>query len=266
MTGLVIDPTGLAWEESESGLMLPGSAIHPRKPVAVDLFCGCGGFSLGMLEAGWDVAAAVDWDVDASFTYLWNLGAYPLDLGFVEPEDRARFEAKLQKSRAPNGDFTLTSGGHRQAKLGRGVPVFWLGDVRKLTGRQILDSMGLDVGELDLLFGGPPCQGFSQAGQRNVMDPRNSLVFEFARLVCEMKPKTICLENVPGIVSMVTPEGIPVLDELCAILERGEYGEHEALVRALSGDPSRRAVRRGREKPRRDTGASRQQDLFGGAP
>ena len=48
---------------------------------------------------------------------------------------------------------------------------------------------------------------YSRAGKQNVMDPRNSLVFGFARLVFDINPKTMMFENVPDIVNMVTPDG-----------------------------------------------------------
>lgn len=69
-----------------------------------------------------------------------------------------------------------------------------------LNGVEVLKAVGLEPGELDLLVGGTPCQGFSKAGKREVMDPRNSLVFEYAGLITEMMPKSIVMENVPGVV------------------------------------------------------------------
>ncbi|HIB67513.1 MAG TPA: DNA cytosine methyltransferase, partial [Phycisphaerales bacterium] len=81
--------------------------------------------------------------------------------------------------------------------------------------------------------GGPPCQGFSVAGNRQVTDPRNSGVFQFARLVCELQPKCFCMENVPGMLSMTTTEGIPVIDALCHIFEQGGMGSYEALRKML---------------------------------
>ncbi len=263
------------WRRTAAGLYVPAS---PRRPVAVDLFCGCGGFSLGLIHAGWDVLCGVDYDVEASRTYLANLGAYPLDLRFVEPSDRERMERALRKEMRRNerrkGVARIeVSGAHRRGH--DGVPVFWLGDVRKLTGAQVLDSIGLAVGELDLLVGGPPCQGYSMAGRRNVMDPRNSLVFEFARLVCEMRPRALCMENVPGMMSMVTETGASVLDELCRILEAGDYGTHEAMRAVLTGD--RRMISRGagkrRERPEKTKTKQeplpadrRQVSLFGEEP
>jgi DNA (cytosine-5)-methyltransferase 1 len=76
-------------------------------------------------------------------------------------------------------------------------------DIRKLSVRSVLADLGLRVGQLDLLAGCPPCQGFSRLRTRNrettVVDPRNDLVEDFLRFVRVMKPKTVMLENVPGL-------------------------------------------------------------------
>ena len=55
--------------------------------------------------------------------------------------------------------------------------------------------------EVDLLFGGPPCQGFSHMGQRDAHDPRNGLVGEFIRIALDVRPKAVVMENVPGMAS-----------------------------------------------------------------
>ena len=76
-------------------------------------------------------------------------------------------------------------------------------DIRKLSPKKLLKDLGLRKGELDLLAGCPPCQGFSTHRTRNrttsIEDIRNDLVFEFVRFVKGMKPKTIMMENVPGL-------------------------------------------------------------------
>lgn len=76
-------------------------------------------------------------------------------------------------------------------------------DIRKLSPKNILKDLGLKKGGLDLLAGCPPCQGFSTHRTRNkivaVEDPRNDLVFEFVRFVKGLLPKTIMMENVPGL-------------------------------------------------------------------
>lgn len=113
------------------------------------------------------------------------------------------------------------------------VEHLFLGDVRSLTGEQVLRAIGRDRGDVDAIVGGPPCQGFSKAGKRNVMDDRNSLVFDFARLVLEVWPKTFVMENVEGIASMVTADGIPVLDALARVFADGGFGAYDAMRRAL---------------------------------
>lgn len=67
------------------------------------------------------------------------------------------------------------------------------------------------------------------------MDPRNSLAFEFARLVVDIHPKTFLFENVPGIVNMVTSEGIPVLDAIGCIFQDGDFMTTDARVAAQNG-------------------------------
>lgn len=74
----------------------------------------------------------------------------------------------------------------------------WNEDVTKVTGERILKEIGLKKGQLDLLDGSPPCQGFSTSGKRRVTDPRNNLFYDFTRLVKEIQPKVFIMENVPG--------------------------------------------------------------------
>ncbi len=71
-------------------------------------------------------------------------------------------------------------------------------DVINTTGKDIKQRSVIGEREIDVVFGGPPCQGFSLIGKRLLDDPRNSLVFHFIRLVLELKPKFFVLENVKG--------------------------------------------------------------------
>jgi DNA (cytosine-5)-methyltransferase 1 len=71
-------------------------------------------------------------------------------------------------------------------------------DVRNVTGSEIRRAGGLGQRPIDVVIGGPPCQGFSLIGHRVLDDPRNNLVFHFLRIVTELKPKTFVMENVPG--------------------------------------------------------------------
>jgi DNA (cytosine-5)-methyltransferase 1 len=74
------------------------------------------------------------------------------------------------------------------------------GDIGKVRGEDLLNATGLDVGELDILDGSPPCQGFSTAGRRILDDPRNSLFKQQLRLIDELKPKHVVIENVSGMI------------------------------------------------------------------
>jgi DNA (cytosine-5)-methyltransferase 1 len=80
------------------------------------------------------------------------------------------------------------------------VPVYH-GDIAKLSVKECMKLAGLsEPGELDLLDGSPPCQGFSSAGKRILNDPRNQLFREYIRLLRGLKPKVFVMENVPGLV------------------------------------------------------------------
>ncbi|WP_229071815.1 DNA cytosine methyltransferase [Collinsella aerofaciens] len=75
-------------------------------------------------------------------------------------------------------------------------------DIREVNPLDIRTRLGLETGELDLLAGGPPCQGFSiNAPIRSKEDPRNHLFREYLRFVDEFKPRAVLIENVPGLVS-----------------------------------------------------------------
>ena len=242
----------LDYVETDSGLYVPEDCLPERRPKAVDLYCGCGGSSVGIIEAGFEVVAACDYDCSATTTYLVNLGAYPMQFYWIEPEDEQRMEAHLLKDykrgrkdkiRIPH---VAGSGWIAHEPPGTpGVSRFFLGDSRKLKGCDILDAIGLEVGELDLLIGTPPCQGYSHAGKRSVMDPRNSLVFDFARLVCEIQPKTMLFENVPGMTTMVTPEGHNVVDQFCRILQDGGFGTMSRFKQAMESQSGSVGLLRG---------------------
>ena len=75
---------------------------------------------------------------------------------------------------------------------------------------QELDKM-LNM-KIDLIAGGPPCQGFSIAGKRDLKDPRNSLFMEFYKYITHFSPKMFIMENVMGILSMKTERGEKVID------------------------------------------------------
>lgn len=79
------------------------------------------------------------------------------------------------------------------------VPI-WFKDLTKINGKDILDFCNISKGDLDILDGSPPCQGFSIAGKRNVNDSRNDLFKDFVRLIKELEPKIFVMENVTGMI------------------------------------------------------------------
>ena len=239
------------------GLILPRHAVEsapPAHPIAIDLCAGAGGFSLGFEQAGFQVIGAVEIEPYSTMTYLTNLARYgECTLHFENEKRHQAFENAINReidrnATEHNGLATLPtmgSGYISEHPEMHGCRHFWLWDIRTLRGEDVLDTLGLKPGDVHAIISGPPCQGFSTAGRRDVMDPRNSLVFEVARLITEIQPKTFCLENVPGIRSMRTPEGLPVIDVLASILAEGGYGHVDALKTMLQGHEDRLgAVRR----------------------
>lgn len=242
---------GRTYSETSSGLLIPaqGDAAEravdrfiaelepPRRPIGIDLFCGAGGFSLGVEQAGFDVVAASEWDVHAAITYLLNLGHPDCKIEFADAAAREQWAKHFRKLAAKSkkkGERDLNSEawigtGYRGAvrETGRGGPygddapndyireledphdydpeggcrAFFFGDIAKVSGQQMLDAAG--VSEIDLLFGGPPCQGLSTASSKACLeDPRNALIWEFMRLVLEIRPKSFMIENVPPILTV----------------------------------------------------------------
>ena len=114
-------------------------------------------------------------------------------------------------------------------------------DIRQLKGADIRRATGLK--SFDVLAGGPPCQAFSILGSRDsVRDPRGALVYEYARLVAELRPRAFIFENVPGLLSV--NRGRDWSDLLQYFKEETGYKlEHRVLNAVEYGVPqSRRRV------------------------
>lgn len=126
----------------------------------IDLFSGCGGFSLGLNWAGLRCLAAIDFNESAIDTFKRN-----------HPE----------------------------------VPVALVKDLTKFAPKELDEALGSEP--VDIIVGGPPCQGFSKArqvggsnhGERLVYDPRRELYREFLKYVAYYQPSVFVMENVPGI-------------------------------------------------------------------
>lgn len=79
------------------------------------------------------------------------------------------------------------------------------------------------LGEIDLIVGGPPCQGFSLAGKRKKDDPRNTLFYDYLRFVDAFRPKVAVMENVRLLTSMKDIDGKLVRENIVAEFERRDY-------------------------------------------
>ena len=173
--------------------------MNPR-PVALDLFAGCGGMSLGLEASGFEVTIAVEFDAVHSLVHHFN---FPYC--------------------------------HTICR-----------DITQVTSAEILailNAKGYGQ-EVDLIAGGPPCQGFSLMGKRQLDDPRNALVFQYLRIVTELQPKYFIFENVPG---MATGKHRLFLEELITqfeaigyritqpvqILDASEYGAPQKRKRLI---------------------------------
>jgi DNA (cytosine-5)-methyltransferase 1 len=113
-------------------------------------------------------------------------------------------------------------------------------DVRQLEGHFIRQKAGLGHADIDVVFGGPPCQGFSVGGKQRISDPRNELLLEFARLVVELRPRYFVMENVAGLLG---ERYVPLLQKFMRVVERGGYSVVQPIIcldAADFGIPQRR--------------------------
>lgn len=138
-------------------------------PTLIDLFSGCGGFTLGMMRAGFDCVAAIDFNPEAIATL------------------RANLQSKTPTGLKPVG-YALEA------------------DLTTLSPKILAAIIGAN--SIDVIVGGPPCQGFSTARQRDgsnhgterlKADPRRHLFREFLRHVDHFQPKVFVIENVLGL-------------------------------------------------------------------
>lgn len=113
------------------------------------------------------------------------------------------------------------------------------GDITKIS----VSSIKKDIGKrkVNLVIGGPPCQGFSHAGLRDPKDPRNSLFMDFVRIVEGLKPDYFVMENVPGLLTMTTSEGKKVVDIIEHEFKKIKYKlKWKKLIAADYGVPQKR--------------------------
>jgi DNA (cytosine-5)-methyltransferase 1 len=135
-----------------------------KKPVFIDAFAGCGGLSLGLLKAGWRGLFAIEKDSFAFDTLRTNLTGRGAKWAFDWPEWLLLKPWSIEEIMEQHADQLLMLRGH-----------------------------------IDLLAGGPPCQGFSSAGRRRTDDPRNVLFERYLEFVELVRPRLVLIENVRGI-------------------------------------------------------------------
>lgn len=111
-------------------------------------------------------------------------------------------------------------------------------DIQKLNFTKLLLELGLGVGELDVLIGGPPCQGFSTAGLQFWDDPRNTLLKNYIFAIECMKPKWFLMENVEGL--LTSQKGRYVYEVITALVQCGYKIRLEKVYSHQYGVPQRR--------------------------
>lgn len=149
----------------------------------LDLFCGCGGFTKGLVDAGLNVIAGIDCWKEAINNYKQNHMNDSLAI------------CKDLKTYHPC-DFVNDTG----------------------------------IKEIDIIVGGPPCQGFSIAGKRDVNDLRNNLIMNYIEYVKYFNPIAFCMENVYGILSMKNNKGENIIDIIIELLQ----DKYNIIVNKLS--------------------------------
>ena len=107
-------------------------------------------------------------------------------------------------------------------------------DIKKVTGEKITELTGINRRDNFLLAGCPPCQGFSSLGKRDANDEKNELVYEYIRIINELEPSFILMENVPG---MSTGVGKEIFKKVVKELGENYHVEYATLNAADFGVP-----------------------------
>lgn len=175
---------------------------------AVSIFTGAGGLDIGVERAGFDV--------------LSTLEIHPSYCATVR-------NMKAKGVRIPDAGRTY----FQDAMVIEG-------DIREMTAKDLLGRRK----SVDCLVGGPPCQAFSSAGKQNsIFDERGTLVYEYLRILKELKPKVFLFENVRGLVTAKGAKDEPgeVLKGLLGMFQKLGYSCRAKLLNAADyGSPQRR--------------------------
>lgn len=180
----------------------------------IELFAGCGGLSLGLESAGYELCFANELSPMASETFAYNI----LNEDFEHIAQNSNSEPKKAlwiSSQYPKEELNrrLRENPQQYPALKEGysdLPT----KLKELDGKLLIGSIiqlnkfldsnkslerEIRVADIDLVSGGPPCQSFSLAGMRQLDNARNTLPMDFAEFVGRTKPKVALLENVSGI-------------------------------------------------------------------
>jgi DNA (cytosine-5)-methyltransferase 1 len=218
----------------------------------LDLFAGCGGFSLGLEQAGLELVAAVERSPMAAESHFKNFHLHD------QAWDQPLWDEVLASS--SGGTFA------KQVRYGTVV-----GDVRDLLDDAVAMSLLKELAP-EVVVGGPPCQGFSMAGKRDPGDERNALPWAFLRFVDYLNPKAVVIENVVGINRAFASRGgvEPPFSKLGKALERTgtERGGSGYLVQPVEVNARHFGVPQNRPRMmliavRRDLPAAREAEASG---
>jgi site-specific DNA-cytosine methylase len=177
-----------------------------------DFFCGCGGFSLGFIQAGLKCISAMDISPEALATYWYNLCYKTWSHLWVDQNN----------TKAINAIRKWSNNGETQNFLfPKGVPDNWLEvpepmpclnlfcySILDIEPEEWMEYCGVRPGDIKIFIGGPPCQGFSMANEkRSVYDERNQLPLRYLYYAKVAKPDYVLVENVPGLLSLGKKKG-----------------------------------------------------------
>ncbi|MBI9066274.1 MAG: DNA cytosine methyltransferase [Salinivirgaceae bacterium] len=180
----------------------------------IELFSGCGGMSLGLEAAGYDLFLANELSPMAGETFAYNILNEALEEN-VKPKDTLWIRSQFKKNdigqRLRENPFEAFHGKYTDIDVNTNLKgKLLIGDINQLlTIFKENPELVLKIRNegIDLLSGGPPCQSFSLAGKREKDNHKNSLPLSFAHITGLIQPKTVLLENVKGITSPFTVNG-----------------------------------------------------------
>lgn len=186
----------------------------------IELFAGCGGMSLGLEAAGFNLFMANELSPMAGETFAFNLlgeNLYDLSINKKKSEKvlwiKSIFSDDNLKDRLRENPFDFTKSKHTDlnsnTQFANKLVIGNIDHFLKFLARNKNSCQQLRKQDIDLLSGGPPCQGFSLAGRRVKDDYKNLLPLSFAKFAGLVQPKVVLLENVKGITSpFETDDGV----------------------------------------------------------